>query len=376
MLKVGVIGLGNAGNQVAELAFKSRQIPAIAINSSEKDLMNISAIDKILIGDQKGAGKDRTEAKKFMKNHITALMKQEKLIKFIEDLEVIFVVSSIGGGTGSGMSPVFTEILTKAFPSKRIVLVEIYPALSESIAAQQNAIDYLKEVRDFLPNITFMAYDNHRFSNLPTDKMMQAVNAEIVEDIAVLRGDYQIPTPFSSIDEKDALRLIETPGRLCIAKAYDLKEKDLDDKSIEEILVNDLKNVSSTVELQRDKIVKRIGLISNLNKTLHEKLNTKLETLKSFVGEPVEGFEHIFINSSDDMQNRVISILSGLTIPDDRVQKMLQRIQEATEAITKVQESSILDNINTDLIDELRKKETPETTEEIDIEDTFSKYFK
>jgi len=376
MLKVGVIGLGNAGNQVAELAFKSRQIPAIAINSSEKDLVNISAIDKILIGDQKGAGKDRTEAKKFMKNHITALMKQEKLIKFIEDLEVIFVVSSIGGGTGSGMSPVFTEILTKAFPSKRIVLVEIYPALSESIAAQQNAIDYLKEVRDFLPNITFMAYDNHRFSNLPTDKMMQAVNAEIVEDIAVLRGDYQIPTPFSSIDEKDALRLIETPGRLCIAKAYDLKEKDLDDKSIEEILVNDLKNVSSTVELQRDKIVKRIGLISNLNKTLHEKLNTKLETLKSFVGEPVEGFEHIFINSSDDMQNRVISILSGLTIPDDRVQKMLQRIQEATEAITKVQESSILDNINTDLIDELRKKETPETTEEIDIEDTFSKYFK
>jgi len=376
MLKVGVIGLGNAGNQVAELAFKSRQIPAIAINSSEKDLMNISAIDKLLIGDQKGAGKDRTEAKKFMKNHITALMKQEKLIKFIEDLEVIFVVSSIGGGTGSGMSPVFTEILTKAFPSKRIVLVEIYPALSESIAAQQNAIDYLKEVRDFLPNITFMAYDNHRFSNLPTDKMMQAVNAEIVEDIAVLRGDYQIATPFSSIDEKDALRLIETPGRLCIAKAYDLKEKDLDDKSIEEILVNDLKNVSSTVELQRDRIVKRIGLISNLNKTLHEKLNTKLETLKSFVGEPVEGFEHIFINSTDDMQNRVISILSGLSIPDDRVQKMLQRIQEATEAITKVQESSILDNINTDLIDELRKKETPETTEEIDIEDTFSKYFK
>jgi len=376
MLKVGVIGLGNAGNQVAELAFKSRQIPAIAINSSEKDLMNISAIDKLLIGDQKGAGKDRTEAKKFMKNHITALMKQEKLIKFIEDLEVIFVVSSIGGGTGSGMSPVFTEILTKAFPSKRIVLVEIYPALSESIAAQQNAIDYLKEVRDFLPNITFMAYDNHRFSNLPTDKMMQAVNAEIVEDIAVLRGDYQIATPFSSIDEKDALRLIETPGRLCIAKAYDLKEKDLDDKSIEEILVNDLKNVSSTVELQRDRIVKRIGLISNLNKTLHEKLNTKLETLKSFVGEPVEGFEHIFINSSDDMQNRVISILSGLSIPDDRIQKMLQRIQEATEAITKVQESSILDNINTDLIDELRKKETPETTEEIDIEDTFSKYFK
>jgi len=376
MLKVGVIGLGNAGNQVAELAFKSRQIPAIAINSSEKDLMNISAIDKLLIGDQKGAGKDRTEAKKFMKNHITALMKQEKLIKFIEDLEVIFVVSSIGGGTGSGMSPVFTEILTKAFPLKRIVLVEIYPALSESIAAQQNAIDYLKEVRDFLPNITFMAYDNHRFSNLPTDKMMQAVNAEIVEDIAVLRGDYQIATPFSSIDEKDALRLIETPGRLCIAKAYDLKEKDLDDKSIEEILVNDLKNVSSTVELQRDRIVKRIGLISNLNKTLHEKLNTKLETLKSFVGEPVEGFEHIFINSTDDMQNRVISILSGLSIPDDRVQKMLQRIQEATEAITKVQESSILDNINTDLIDELRKKETPETTEEIDIEDTFSKYFK
>lgn len=376
MLKVGIIGLGNAGNQVAELASREKQIPAIAINSSSKDLMSIKSVDKILIGDEKGAGKDRTEAKKFMRNHISTLMKHEKLVKFIEGIEVVFIVSSIGGGTGSGMSPVFTEIISKAFPSKRVVLVEIYPLIGESIAAQQNAIDYLKEVREFLPNITYMAYDNQRLKDLPTDKMMQQVNAEIVEDIIVLSGEYQVPTPFSSIDEKDTLRLLETPGRLCIAKAYDIKEKDLDDKSIEDILVNNLKNTSNTVELQRDRIVKRIGLITNLNKSLHSKVDTKLTTFKEFVGEPVEGFEHIFINTAEDASNRAIVILSGLTIPDDRIQKMIQRIQEATEAITKTQDSSILDTIDTDLIDELRKRESTEVTENIDIDDTFSKYFK
>ena len=376
MLKVGIIGIGNAGNQVAQLAYNENEIPGLAINSSNKDLINVTSIDKILLGDEKGAGKDRTEAKKFMKNHISKLLKQERISKFIDELEVVFVVSSIGGGTGSGMSPVFAEILSKVYPSKRIVLVGIYPSISESIAAQQNAIDYLKEVREFLPNITYMSYDNNKLINLSTDKMMQQVNAEIVEDITILRGDYQIPTPFSSIDEKDALRLIETPGRLCIAKAYDLKEKDLDDKNIEDILINNLKINSTCVELQRDRIIKRIGLITNLNKNIHEQMDTKLNDFKAFVGEPVEGFEHIFINKTDDTPNRVIVILSGLTTPDDRIQKMLQRIQEATENITKTQESSILDTIDTDLINELRKKNEVIVTEKINIEDTFDKYFK
>lgn len=377
MLKVAIIGIGNAGSQVAEYGKRERNIPGVAINSSNKDLINITAIDRILIGDEKGAGKDRNEAKKFMKTHIQDLCKQEKFRNLIESNEVIFVASSIGGGTGSGMSPVLTEILSKMYPSKKFVLIEIYPAISESAAAQQNGIDYLQEVRKFLPHITYMAYDNNRRVNRPTDKMMLEVNAEIVEDICVLRGDYQYPTPFSSIDEKDALRLIETPGRLCIAKAYNIKEKDLDDKSIEDILIGNLKNVTVAAELDRDRIVKRLGLITNLNNNIHELMDTKLNIFKAFTGEPVEGFEHIYINKAPDESNKVIVILSGLSIPDDRITKMVERIQEAEAEISKVKESSVLDSISTDNISKIRHSSTScNEGSNINIDDTFDKYFK
>ena len=69
MLNVGIIGLGNTGNQIASLAFDKLHIPVIAVNSSEKDLETIpNAIPKKLISDAKGqsqgAGKNRQLAKK------------------------------------------------------------------------------------------------------------------------------------------------------------------------------------------------------------------------------------------------------------------------------------------------------------------------
>jgi cell division GTPase FtsZ len=328
------------------------------------------------MGDEKGAGKDRTEAKNFVKQNIQDLLKQEVFKKMMDENEVVFVISSTGGGTGSGMTPVLTEILSKIYSTKRFIIVEIYPPIRESVAAQQNSIEYLKEIKQFIPNSVYMSYDNNKRANKPTSEMMEEINIEIVEDICVLRGDYQYPTPYTSIDEKDALKLLETPGRLSVVKLYGLKEKDLDDKSIEDMIIYNLKNTSVGVELERDRIVKRMGLITNLNDKLHKALDTNMTQLKDFVGEPVEGFEHIMINKDPEDPNRVIVILAGMSVPDDRIQKMLQRIEEATEQLTKVKSSSILDDAQTDLIKSLRDTSAGKTDPaDIDLNETFNKYF-
>ena len=72
MLQVGVIGCGNAGNQTVSASYaKYKDIPVLAINCSEKDL---STVDKNIlqkvVGDGKGAGKNRTESKKFMAQRV------------------------------------------------------------------------------------------------------------------------------------------------------------------------------------------------------------------------------------------------------------------------------------------------------------------
>ena len=103
MLSVGIIGIGTAGSQVAELATKN-QIDAVVINSSENDLSTISNnIIKFPLGDLRGAGKNRTEAKKFLKDAIKKILNEENFIEFMDDKDVIFVISSTGGGTGSGI---------------------------------------------------------------------------------------------------------------------------------------------------------------------------------------------------------------------------------------------------------------------------------
>lgn len=372
MLKICTIGIGNAGNQIAELAKTEKDIPGLALNSSQKDLTNVRSIPKLIVGDEKGAGKNRDEAKRFIREQIANLLQQDRFVDFVNEYDVVFIVSSIGGGTGSGMAPIMTDILTRKFSNKRFVLVEVYPPLKESIAAQQNSIDYLKEVREFLPSISYMCYDNNKYAQLPTSEMMQKVNHEIVEHMAIIRGDYLYPTPFNSIDEKDMLKILETPGRLAIYDLQDIKEKDLDDESIEDKLINIIKNVSSNVELDRDKIVKRTGVITNLNENLNKLFNTNILSVKELIGEPVEGFEHISLGKKDDT-NSVFLILAGLSVPDDRLEKIMQRIDEGLEELSRIKSSSVLDDARTDSIKELRDTGM-KSSSDFDLDDIFNRY--
>lgn len=375
MLKICTIGIGNAGNQIADLAFSKKNIPGVAINSSEKDLMNVNYVPTFIIGDMKGAGKNRDAAKTFIKDQIKNILSQKQFISLIEEQDVVFIISSIGGGTGSGMTPLLTDVLTKRFPTKHFVVVGVYPPIKESIAAQQNGLEYLTELKEFLPNIAYMSYDNNRRAHLTTSDMMSSVNEEIVEHLDIIRGQYLYPTPFNSIDEKDMLRILETPGRLAVYYIDYFNEKDLDKQSIEKLLEEEIKNESSNVELDRDKLIKRFGIITNLSTKLNQTFNSDCPEVKELIGEPVESFEHIYITKSDEEVNRVVLILSGLSIPDDRLTKIVQRIEDGLEELGKVKESSVLDSSYTmETVKELRKETTTSENVELDLDDIFSKY--
>lgn len=373
MLNIAVVGIGNAGNQVAELAKKEYGVPGVAINSSEKDIATLQTVEGLIVGDEKGAGKDRRTAKEFMRDGVRELLEKPELRSVIKDNEIIFIVSSTGGGTGSGMSPVLREILSKVYPSKHFILVGILPPLAESIAAQQNSIEYLKELT--AQNPVFMLYDNNNITNTSMSNVMKTINRELVEDLVAIRGDYQLDTPYNSIDEKDMLRIIETPGRIVVNRVTGFKEKDIDVKSIEQRLIDTIKN-STHSEIDRDKIVKRQGLIINLNETLYESLDTNLPDVRGLIGEAIEGFEHVHLN--DNVPSRVVLITSGMSVPDDRITKVVQRIEEATVALTLTKNTSVLGDTDVSLLNELRRgdAETPNEPEngKVDLDDVFSKY--
>lgn len=146
MLTIGVVGLGNAGSQVAALAMEQLKCDVLAINSSEQDTQTLpDSVPRVLIGDQKGAGKERAAAKKFLKDGIMKILNDQDILNTIKK-DVLFVVSSTGGGTGSGMALMMSDIIGEVSPTTKVVTVGILPTLKEGYSTQVNTLAYMKEL--------------------------------------------------------------------------------------------------------------------------------------------------------------------------------------------------------------------------------------
>lgn len=327
MLVSGIIGIGNAGSQVASLAL-SEGMDAVVINSSENDLSTIpDTVIKFPLGDLKGAGKNREEAKRFLKDSIRKILEKSEFIDFMDNKDVIFVISSTGGGTGSGISPILTQILKKSFPDTYVILVGILPTLDEAYSTQINTLEYTQELYKKLDNPTYMFYDNDRMKDLPSHLMMEEINRAIVNDIKVLQGSYNFTTKYSSIDEKDMSMIISTSGRIVVASYTNIKEKDLDKMSIDEKLIQLLKT-GAHAELQLDRVIKRSGVIANLNANMAQSFDDHLIELQKVIGAPVEEFSHLSINDEKVLPNNVFFVGAGLSPINDRIEKINERVAE------------------------------------------------
>lgn len=377
MLNVSVIGIGNAGNQIALLAKKQHDIDGYALNSSANDLKSIQderSIPALIIGDDKGSGKNRNEAKSFLKKTIKEVLVQPDFIKFIKDRDVVFMVSSLGGGTGSGMTPIMTDILSRKFPDTKFIVVGVLPQVREALASQDNSIEYLKEI-DAMDDITYMLYDNDKLNVNSSAQIFEAVNKEIVDSIATIKGLNQLDTTLSSIDEKDMMRIISTPGRLAVYQVRKISEKQLDSNTIEDLIVDKIKTGSNNVDLDRNRSIKRLGIISNLNSKLDTMWDPNLPSIKELIGEWVEGFEHISISQSENVENNMFILCSGMSMPDDRIEDINNRISSAMDKLNTKIKSSSLNGVDKDVLKKLRddKNQSPMTSS-VDLDDIFDKY--
>ena len=132
------------------------------------------------------------------------------------------------------------------------------------------------------------------------------------------------------IDDADMFKLLTVPGMLNVSFYEKFMEKDMEeDTKLDSFIIKAMKN-NATVTLDKDRIIKRMGVIVNLSPDLTRYYSPSMETFKANVGEPFEIFEHYFVNDKADtsVPNRIAVILAGLSIPDDRINIILQRIRE------------------------------------------------
>jgi cell division GTPase FtsZ len=291
----------------------------------------------------------------------------------MDNIDELFVVSSTGGGTGSGTAPIMSTILQERFPETHVILVGITPVDGDAYSSHVNSLEYLQELYEVMSKPTYMLYDNDRLSGKPTWQILEDVNREIVKDIDVLRCTYNYTTKYDSIDDKDMTRLLSFPGRIIVARVEDFKEKDCDNVTIEDLIINKLKT-NCHVEAQRDKAVVSTGIITNLSKTLNEEFDNNVPRVRDFVGDPIHAFNHIYVTEDRSEPNNVFFIMSGLTPINDKMSKISDRITEIDAKQKALEEESVLNSVSIDVLSNKITDEKREVKDQIDVNDLFGRF--
>ncbi len=110
MTKIKVVGVGGSGSNAISRMKKCNilGVELIAINTDAQDLGKAKADLKLRIGRQTteglGAGANPEIGRK------SALENREDIINILKDSDMVFITCGMGGGTGTGASPVVAQI--------------------------------------------------------------------------------------------------------------------------------------------------------------------------------------------------------------------------------------------------------------------------
>ena len=182
--KIKVIGVGGGGGNAVNSMVDSKQISGvefIAINTDAQALLTSKADTKLQIGSNftrgLGAGADPDVGK------TAAEESREKLKDLLFDTDMVFITAGMGGGTGTGASPIIAEIAKEV--GSLTVSVVTKPFAFEGIRRMQTAeegIEILTESVD-----TLIVIPNQRLMDV-VDKKMTFLDAFRLADNVLGQG--------------------------------------------------------------------------------------------------------------------------------------------------------------------------------------------
>ena len=329
-LKIGYIGIGNAGSQIG-VNLSRNGIETVLVNTSTKDLDSSIISDDIkcyLLGDEnetaRGAGHSRDNAKKIYLKMTDKLIKDGIFIDFVNNNDVTVIGCSTAGGTGSGITPTLTYQLKQQFPNKIFIILAVLPRLTEFPNAHLNTSTFVDEVNNMSKNgidLTYMMYDLERFKDYGSDEAYKMLSDDIVKAFSIMRGDMSYITAHGMIDERDMLTILSQPGLINVYYKTDIDLNNVPDGGVQKILTNQIKK-SPCVTIQKDHLVKWFGIFLLLPEDITDDVRRNdFTTLKEAIGEPLDAFVNHAV--TDKPKGEIAVIASGLTLPFDRIDASL-----------------------------------------------------
>lgn len=164
--KIKVIGLGGGGgnaiNRMIEIGIEG--VEFIAVNTDLQALNNNKARNKVQIGRQltKGLG----SGGKADIGKQAAMEDTEKLIEIIEGADMVFLTAGLGGGTGTGAAPIFTNLASE-MDILAIAIVTLPFEFEGKVRAKQ-ADEGLTELKSAVDTVI----------SIPNERLLETVNLD------------------------------------------------------------------------------------------------------------------------------------------------------------------------------------------------------
>lgn len=222
--KIKVIGIGgggsNAVNQMVRLGVKG--IEFIVVNTDLQALNDAETKNRVQIGKKNtkglGSGADPDTGKK------AAEESKEELAEVLKDADMVFLTAGMGGGTGTGATPVLAQIARQA--GALTVGVVTKPFTFEGARRQASAEEGIQELKDHvdtlivIPNdrVLQIADDNTSFLDafrLVDDVLRQGVQG--ISDLIVLPG-------LINVDFADVRTIMASAGSALMGIGYGTDE--------------------------------------------------------------------------------------------------------------------------------------------------------
>ena len=196
-MRIFFIGFGQAGGKIVDMFIEqdkklgSNSFRGIVVNTARTDLMglkNIEMKDRILIGQTvvkgHGVGTDNAAGARITLEEIDSITAAIDK-RGTHDVDAYMIIAGLGGGTGSGGSPVLARHLKKVY-REPVYVLGILPAPEEGRLYSYNAARSLTTLVKEADN-TFL-FDNSAWKNEGESikTAFQRLNDEIVRRFGVL----------------------------------------------------------------------------------------------------------------------------------------------------------------------------------------------
>lgn len=335
-LKISIISCGNAGSQVADVAFKNGFENVFCVNSSSKDMDNdvLNAnIPCFLVGRSgRGAGMNRDAAKDLFKMNFRQLFDNMKFKQYCDEADVLVVTTSCSGGTGSGISPIIVKALKQMYPNKIVIFYGILPRLSASDVELSNSAACVSEIEDLNKDglgIPYMLADLNYYEGISNEVAYAKVVDKVVSDIKAISGDYLHYSKYRMIDENDMKVVISPAGYMSIYKIDNITQQMVDKESIQSMLIKQIKH-SPAVDIARDGLVDQMALVYSVPEDMGDSAKSGDYTeLNNYLGRPLGVFENYAVVRGGTAQ--VILIVSGQSYPVGKMTTINEIIKTGAE---------------------------------------------